>query len=170
MTLTDSTVTDPESLRDRDDVTVHEQTDTVPAEVVSQMADLGDMSSAAITNPDGQVLFRRETETCSWKLPVVAVTSGDDYAAELQSHVRETIGFDLDLTDVVGLWDITVQTEDESQTATRTFVTFAAEPVSGNYDLDEATPTGDPVEEAGWFDELPEDADVIPGTEQALSE
>ena len=36
--------------------------------------------------------------------------------------------------------------------------------------FDAATPTGEPVEEAGWFDDLPEGADAIPGTEQVLSE
>jgi hypothetical protein len=170
MTVTDATATDLESLRNRDDVPVHEQTDTTPADVVEQVAALDDMAGAALTNPAGEVLFRRETETCSWKIPVVSVAPRDDYVDELRSHVRETIGFDLDLTEVVGIWDIRVQTDDGSQTASRTFVTFAAEPVSGEYDLDAATPTGEPVEEAGWFDDLPEGADAIPGTEQVLSE
>lgn len=39
---------------------------------------------------------------------------------------------------------------------------------AGHDDLDAATPTGDPVEEAGWFDELPEGASEVPGTDLFL--
>lgn len=158
-------IIDHESLRDNDDVPFHEPTNVVDAEVVEQVADLPDLAGVGITNHDGDLLFRRLTDTCSWKIPVETVEPEADFATAITDHVRETIGFTVELDAVECVWDIRVQTEDEERTASRAFVTFSASPVSGTYDLEAATPEGDPVEDAGWFDELPDGADEIPGTD-----
>ncbi|SFB83600.1 hypothetical protein SAMN05444422_102300 [Halobiforma haloterrestris] len=161
-------ITDYESLRDRDDVAYQEETDVVDEAVVDQVADLADLAAVGITNPDGDLLCRRLTDTCSWKIPVATVGPDEEFAAAIVDHVRETIGFDVELESIETVLDVDLRTEDGEKTASRGFVTFAGTPASGNYDLEAATPSGDPVEEAGWFDELPEDADEIPGTEQFL--
>lgn len=161
-------VVDYGSLRDRDDVPYHDETDVVDRETVEAVDDLPDLAAAGITNPDGELLLRRLTDSCSWKIPVETVGPGEDFAAAIAAHVEATVGFAVELDAIVGVWDIGVRTDDGEQSAARGFVTFRASPVSDDYDLDAATPGGDPVEEAGWFDALPEDADVIPGTELFL--
>lgn len=161
-------IVDHDALRDHEDIAFHENTDVVDAEIVAQVAELGDLAAAGITNPDGELLFRRATDTCSWKIPVISVAPEDDFAGELRSHVRETIGFTLRLDDIVGVWETDVETEDGEQTASRAFVTFSATPESGNYDLGDATAEGEAVEEADWFSAPPEDADLIPGTDLFL--
>ncbi|WP_306058417.1 NUDIX hydrolase [Natronococcus wangiae] len=158
-------VIDYESLRNRDDIPFHEQTDVVGEEIVEQVADLADLAGAGITNRDGNLLFRRLTDTCSWKIPVETVEPGKDFATAITEHIRETIGFTVELDAIEGIWDIHVRTADGEKTASRGFVIFSASPVSGSYDLAAATPEGDPVENAGWFDELPAGADEIPGTD-----
>ncbi|WP_336326667.1 hypothetical protein [Halovenus sp. HT40] len=161
-------IVDHDSLRDREEIAFHEETDVVDAAVVDQIDELGDLAAAGITNSDGKLLFRRLTDTCSWKIPVATAAPDEDYAAELRDHVEETIGFSLRLDDIVGTWEFTVRTEDDEQTASRAFVAFSAAPVSDSYDLAAATPEDDPVEEAAWFSSPPEDADLIPGTDQFL--
>lgn len=161
-------IADYESLRDRDGVPYHEESDVVDGETVAAVADLPDLAAVGVTNPEGDLLFRRLTDTCSWKIPVATVGPGDDFARSIVGHVAGTIGFTLELESVAGVWDIGVRTEDGEQTASRGFVTFGAAPVSGEYDLDAATPAGEAVEEAGWFDERPAEADEIPGTDLFL--
>lgn len=161
-------VADYESLRDRADVPYHEESDVVDGETVAAIADLPDLAAVGVTNRDGDLLFRRLTDTCSWKIPVATVGPDDDFARSIVEHVEETIGFTLELESVAGVWDIGVRTGDGEQTASRGFVTFGAAPVSGEYDMDAATAAGEFVEEAGWFDERPTDADEIPGTDLFL--
>lgn len=155
---------DLESLRDRDDIPFHEERDIVDEEIVDQVADLADLAGVGITNDEGELLFRRLTGTCSWKIPVAAVRPGEDFATAIREQVRERIGFALELEAVEGVWDVRVETEDGEHTASRAFVTFSASPVSDSYDLAAVTPEGESVEEAGWFEDLPDGADEIPGT------
>lgn len=159
-------IVDHESLQNNTDIPFHEDHDVVEESVVEQVAELGDLAAVGVTNRDGDLLLRRATETCSWKIPVETVDPADDYAAAIRTRVENCIGFSLELDSVVGVWDIRVETDDGTQTASRAFVTFSAVP--GEYDLETATPTGDPVEEAGWFSELPAEASKIPGTDLFL--
>ena len=132
------------------------------------MAAADDMSAVGITNGDGDLLLRRLTDTCAWKLPVATIGPDEDFAAAITDHVHETIGFDLELDGIAGVWDVTVQTEDGSRSASRAFVTFSATPASDTYDLDAVSPAGDPVAEADWFEALPDNSQAIPGTEEFL--
>jgi len=161
-------IVDYESLRDNDDVRYEEERDVVDAQVVDQVADLPDMAGVGITNDDGDLLFRRLTDTCSWKIPVANVDADEDFAAAIREHVRETIGFALELDGVASVWEITVETEDGERSASRAFVVFGGSPASREYDLSGVTPEGEPVEDADWFDDLPDDGDEIPGTELFL--
>jgi hypothetical protein len=160
-----SSVVDHESLRNHDEIPFHEDRDVVEEDLVEKLAEMDDLAAVGVTNPDGDLLCRRMTDTCSWKIPVEAVDAEDDFAEAIVTHVEETIGFSLELDDVAGVWDSQVETEDGTKSASRAFVTFSASPASGDYDLDAATPTGEPVEDADWFAELPENASKIPGTD-----
>jgi hypothetical protein len=161
-------IVDHETLREHDDVPYHDETDVVDTDTVEWMADADDMAAVGVTNGEGDLLLRRLTETCAWKIPVETVDSDDDFAAAITDHVRETIGFDLELDGIAGVWDVTVRTEDGSQSASRAFVTFSATPAAGAYDLDAVSPAGDPVVASDWFGALPENAQTIPGTESFL--
>ncbi|WP_121743733.1 NUDIX hydrolase [Natronorubrum halophilum] len=157
-------IIDHESLRERDDVPFHEETDVVDAEIVEQVAALADLAGVGITNRDGEVLLRRLTDTCSWKIPVAPVGPEEDFATAIAAHISKTIGLAVALDAIEGVWDISVRTDNGTQTASRAFVIFSASAVSGTDDLEAATPEGDAVEAADWFDELPDGADEIPGT------
>jgi hypothetical protein len=161
-------IVDHETLRDTDDIPFHEQTDVVDEDVVEQVASLDDLAGAGITNENGELLFRRLTDTCSWKIPVQSVDPEEDFAQAITDHIQETIGFTVALVAVDGVWDIRVETEDGEKSASRAFVIFSASPVSGNYDLAAVTPEDDPVEEAGWFGEIPPETDRVPGTDLFL--
>ena len=156
-----------EALRERD-CPLRERTDVVDEDTVAEVASLPDLAGAGITNPDGELLLRRLTDTCSWKIPVETVAPEADFAAAITDHVRETIGFAVELDAVEGVWNFRVRTEDEDRTASRGFVIFDASTASGSYDLEATTPSGDPVEDVGWFDELPDGADEVPGTDRFL--
>ena len=161
-------IVDYESLREGSDVPYHEETEVVDAATVEQVAELPDIAGVGITNPDGDLLLRRLTDTCSWKIPVATVAPAEDFATVITDHVAETIGFSLEINGVVGVWDVRLQTAAEDQSARRGFVIFDGSTESGKYDLEAATPDGDSIEEGGWFDRLPEDADLVPGTEPLL--
>lgn len=117
-------ITDTDALRNRDDVSYHENVDTVSEEVVARMTDLPDLASVGTTNDGGQVLFRRLTEDCSWKVPTASVACSEDFAGAICGQVSEAIGLSVDLVSIAGVWNVTVETEDGNQSATRTFVAF----------------------------------------------
>jgi hypothetical protein len=157
---------DSDALRDHDEIPYHETVDTVPEEVVDQMDGLPDLAAVGVTNEAGDVLLRRLTETCSWKLPAASVAPDEDFAAAIRTQILATIGLSVDLTGVAGVWEVTVESEDGDRSASRTFVVFEGRVTDGVYDLDAVTPTGDdPVEDVDWFEELPGDADELPGTD-----
>ncbi len=161
-------IVDHESLRDRDDVPFHEDRNVVDPAVIEQVADLPDLAGVGITNPDGDVLFRRLTATCSWKIPVATVPPEADFAAAITEHVRDTVGFSLELEAIEEVRDVRLTSSDGDRTAERAFVIFEGAPVTDTSDLATLTPEGDAVEEAGWFADLPEEADEIPGTHAFL--
>lgn len=161
-------IVDHGSLRDRDDVPFHEDRTVVEPAVIDQVADLPDLAGVGITNPEGDVLFRRLTDTCSWKIPVATVPPEADFAAAIAEQVRDTIGFSLELEAIEGVWDVRFTSSDGDRTAERAFVIFEGTPATDTYDLTTPTPEGDAVEEAGWFADLPEEADEIPGTHAFL--
>ena len=76
-------IVDHESLRGR--VPFHKETDVVPAETIESLAAAEDMAVIGVTNDAGEVLLRRLTPTCSWKLPVALVDGGEDYTAATAS-------------------------------------------------------------------------------------
>lgn len=159
-------LTDTDRLRGRDGVPFHREEDTVPEAVVDDVADLPDLGSVGVTNDRGELLLRRLTDTCSWKLPTASVGPDEDFVAVAREHVPETLGIRVDLT-LVGVWEIHLTAAAGDRTATRAFVVFEGLPVDGEYDIDTGAAT-EPVEEAGWFAELPEDADELPGTDRFL--
>lgn len=169
-------ITDHESLRGRDDVPFHEVTDVVDRETVEAVAELDDMAPVGVENDDGEVLVVRVTEDCAWKIPSAAVEPGADYAATARRWVAEQAGLDVSLDGIAGVWRFRLRAADGDEDdeddgvaeATRTFVVFGASlPADDRPAPDARTGTiGDgSATAAGWFDELPADAEAVPGTD-----
>lgn len=163
MTASDSAPTtgpiyDAESLRDRDDVTFHEETDTVDAATVDQIEKMDDMAPVGVRNGDGETLVMQVTETCDWKIPSASVGPNEDFAATARKWVETNAGYAVELTAVEGVWHVEVRSADSDRTAERYFVVFGASTV-GTRSSD-----GDAVR-TGWVTDLPADVVGVPGTE-----
>lgn len=158
---------DLDAIRGDDAVPHHVETDTVPEEIVEALASLPDLAALGITNGSGGVLLRRLTETCDWKVPVTDIDEGDDIPSAICTHVEETVGIDVELDGLLGVWEIRVQTEDGVHRAARSFIVFTG--TSHLADLEAATVDDAGVEAAAWFDHLPDDAEVVPGTDRLFA-
>lgn len=156
------------SLRNKDGISYEEQTDEVPEDVVDQVEDLADLAGVGITNPGGEVLFRRLTDTCSWKIPVETVADEADFKSSIISHTEETLGVPIEVGEIKGVFDIQLRTKGGEKNASRGFVIFSGSITTENYDLNDIASGSNTVEEAGWFNEIPSDADHVPGTELFL--
>jgi hypothetical protein len=152
-------ITDPDSLRSEEEIEFHDDTDVVPAETVEQLSEADDMAIVGVENDDGEVLLRRLTDTCSWKVPVTTVSDGEDFAAAIRDHVTETIDA-LELDGLEGVWRIAVESENGEQTASRTFVVF-----NGTLENDDFSVPEDGVTDWDWFDEMPDNGSALPGTD-----
>lgn len=156
------------SLREKDGISYQEQTDEVPEDVVDQVDDLADLAGVGITNPSREVLFRRLTDTCSWKIPVETVSDEADFKSSIISHTEETLGVPIEVGEIKGVFDIQLRTEGGEKNTSRGFVIFSGSITTENYNLDDIASGSNTVEEAGWFSEIPSDADHVPGTELFL--
>lgn len=154
-------LTDPASLRGTG--IFHEETDTAPAEAVDSLADLADVAAVGIEH-DGEVLLRRLTETCAWKLPVATVADGEDYVRAIREQVQGALG-PVEVRTVEGVWRVRVRAADADRTAARTFVVFRGT-LAEHVDPGAIPVPADGVHDAGWFDALPEDAETVPGTDR----
>ncbi|PSQ55028.1 hypothetical protein BRD22_10615 [Halobacteriales archaeon SW_8_68_21] len=152
-------ITDPDSIRGREGIEFHDDSDVVPAEAVERLTDADDMAIVGVENNDGAVLLRRLTDTCSWKLPVITVGDAEEFATAIRDHVTETIDA-LELSGIEGVWRVAVESEDGERTAARAFVVF-----SGTLESDDLSVPEDGVTDAGWFDEIPENGSSLPGTD-----
>ncbi|WP_265111356.1 NUDIX hydrolase [Halosolutus halophilus] len=160
-------IVDPASLRDRDDVPFHEDTDTVDRAALDELAALEDLVVVGVTNERGAALLRKLTPDCAWKLPLVHVEPGDAYDDAARRAVETVVGLDVELDAIEGVWRFEARLEGGERTATRHFVVFSATPANGTDVADLATSdSGEDVPaDVGWFDELPDDAERAPGTE-----
>lgn len=165
-TILDS-LTDPDSLQSQPEIPYHTDTETVDAETFETLSELEDMAIAGVRNDGGEVLFRRLTPDCAWKLPVVTVGDNDDYADGARRAAAE-VGVPVELDAVVGVWRVEARLADGDRTATRTFVVFEATP-TGGADLSAARDREGRPADVGWFDELPDGAQKLPGTDRVLS-
>lgn len=164
-TATVESITDPESLRDRDDVPFYENTNVADEEMLDVLDDLDDVAVVGITNEDGAVLLRKLTEDCSWKPPMIPVASDEEYAATARRTVAENTGLTVELDALEGVWRYEDRLEDGERTATRSFVVFSASPSPDEPDgTVDSIPEENDLAAGEWVDELPADADEPPGT------
>lgn len=164
---TAESITDPESLRGRDDVAIHEDAERVDGETFDLVADLDNMAVVGVTNDDGEVLLMRVTEDCELKVPTASVAPGEDYAEAARQWVRAQTGFAIELDALEAAWHYEARHEDEERVASRYFVVFSASPATDGTDIDDPAIDGledGDAEAIEWFAELPDDAAEAPGT------
>ncbi|MDS0276898.1 NUDIX domain-containing protein [Halomicroarcula sp. S1AR25-4] len=150
---------DAESLRDRDDVTFHEEADTVDAATVDQLEKMDDMAPVGVRNGDGETLVMQVTETCDWKIPSASVGPNEDFAATARQWAETNAGLGVELDGVEAVWHYEAHSADGDRTAERYFVVFAA-----SLQNDQSSGDGD-AEGTEWLTELPADAVAVPGTD-----
>jgi ADP-ribose pyrophosphatase YjhB (NUDIX family) len=155
--------TDPESLRDREDVPFRAETkilDRETFETVSEQSETDDGAAiVGITNDDGEVLLK---DTCTgWLAPGGNVAPGDDWAAVARREVEAWTGVAVDIDGVerVRRIDHRVEGDEPPDRLDDPFylVFFRASLAPG-----EAAPVDSDDEDAPeveWFDEVPEGVD-----------
>ncbi|MBX0293935.1 hypothetical protein [Haloarcula nitratireducens] len=83
--------------------------------------------------------------------------------------VEVNTGLDVELDGAAGVWRYEAPSAGSDRTVTRRFVVFGASPASEDGGGELPTDGGDSVDaaaEVGWFTELPEDAEAVPGTDR----
>lgn len=159
-------ILDPESLREVDGVPREADTDVVDEATFEQIVDLPDLAAVGLTNERDEVLLRKFTPDCSWKLPCQAVESGDDFVAAAEETLADQIAPAATLATVSSYWALEARTEDGARSTTRHFVVFRAAPTPDEQPPSAVAPGGEAVADAGWYAEPPEGATALPGTER----
>jgi len=155
-------MSDPESLRGSDGVRFETDTDVVDAELFEEIVELADLACVGLTNERGEVLLRKLTPDCSWKLPCQGVAPEEDFVAAAEETLAEQVGPDATLEAVTSCWVFTARVEDGERSTTRRFAVFQAVPAAETpSDVD---PGGEAVADAGWFREPPSDEGGLPGS------
>lgn len=166
-----TSIADPHAFRDHD-VPFHTDQDTVPDQVVADVAEMDDLAPTGVTAPDGSVLLMRIEEDCAWKIPSSAVAPGEAYGEAARDWVTENSGLDVTLDGVVGVWRIELTGESSGETAERHFVTFRATPATDDprpqVPTDALPPERRPAD-VGWFETLPDGAEEPPGTDHFIA-
>ena len=156
-------ITDPESLRDREDVAFSreaEYPDRETYESLREQSETGDGAAlVGVTNDDGKVLLK---DTCTgWLAPGGNVAPGEDWAAVARREAESwtDVAVELDSVERVRRIDHRLEEGEPSDVLDDPFyvVFFRASPATG-----ETAPVDSDDEDAPdveWFDEVPEGVD-----------
>jgi len=156
-------ITDPESLRDRDDVRFTEETavlDRETYESVRGQSEVGDGAAlVGITNDDGEVLLK---DTCTgWLPPGGNVAPDGDWAAVARQQAESWTGVavELDAIERVRRIDRRLEGADPSETPALPFhvVYFRASPAAGEAVAGDSAPDGSDDSASGESDDSASD-------------
>lgn len=156
-------LTNPEGLRDRDDVTFttetrrHDDVDHCGVDVAGQ-------AIAGIENDDSELLLLLNDELGVAVLPHASVERGDDWAAVARQGVENQTGISVTLDHIEAVRQVDHVVADAGKPHTTTHrVLFAGRPAGGEiHDCKRAASAGSDDWRAGWFTDLP-DAIEMPG-------
>lgn len=157
-------LTDPESLRDRDDVpfvaetSVHDDADHCSVGIEGRAV-------VGVTDADGRLLLAIHEDASVAMLPHGPVESGDDWTAVGRRAVEEMTGVavEIDEPELVRDFDHFVEGDDERHTTSYNVV-FRASPVAGGSGADDPGVPENDDWDAAWFDEFPEDLSDVGGS------
>jgi len=163
-------LTDPETLRTREDVPFshdtleHEDEEHCSSDVAGRVA-------AGVTDEDGRLLLLCNDDLGIAILPHGSVDPGEDWFAVAREEIEGQTGIEIAIDGVELVRDIDHVVEGEPHTSTYGIV-FEGSPIGG--EIQDCKLSGDAGSDdwrAGWFDGLPEGVEVPdggPGEDLAL--
>lgn len=150
---------DPETLRGRDGVEFTERTVTVdPDEFDEGRDDLAGVAGWAVVgvpSDAGSVLLMDDGDH-GWTLPARSVGAGDDWLARGREAVEGLTGEAVTLEGVARVRRLDYREEGGDGRVTVHHVVMRAAPVTGEPVAAESSVGCEDVEDAGWFEALPE--------------
>ena len=152
-------LTDPESLIDRDGVDFREEASVEHQHHFELYEPIEGMVVVGVTDDEGQVLLMVHSEEPGVVLPYAPVESGEDWVAVARRKIEEAGGFDVEIDGVERVRRKYFSPEGDDERRTMGYdVVVRASPST-----DETFGESTNVDEEGdwsleWFDEIPEDA------------
>lgn len=161
-TSTDPTesLSDPDTLRDRDGVEYLEMTE---ADHFGQDEGVAGVAVVALTNADGALAFASFEDVTI--LPHAVVEAGDDYATVARDAAADLLGIDVDLDSVARVRR--KATPPGGSDGVAHVVVFTASPAGDSVLPDATDVTSCQAESTGWFDRVPEDIQTAEMREDA---
>lgn len=150
-------LTDPESLRDRDDVRYRERTVVHDEEHLELNEPIDGWVMVGVANEEGEFMLTHNACNDVWLLPHARVDPGEDYAAVARREVEAVAGVDAAVrgVDHVRRSEFRLEGDEERRTVAHDVV------VRASIAADEVIPDGHEVDrpyasDLGWFEETPE--------------
>ncbi|AHG05090.1 hypothetical protein HALDL1_02310 [Halobacterium sp. DL1] len=155
MTETLTELTDPESLLNRDDIDVCEESVAVPSEAFEHYAAADGVSVVGVTNDDDAVLLWTDPDH-GWLLPAAPVEPGEDYVVAARGVVERLAGVAVDVTGVERVRRVEYAADEagDDRETTVYYVVFGAR---GGDDPLPVEPPGTDESDADWFAHEPDD-------------
>ncbi|WP_135820896.1 NUDIX domain-containing protein [Halostella litorea] len=120
-------VTDPETLAERSDVAVEEETDSLPPSGLDHWRGKAGLVGVGVTSESGELLLWDGVH--GWTLPYVEVAEGEDFAARAREAVETLTGVTPTIVGVERATRVTYQQADGDDSATVHQFVFRASPV-----------------------------------------
>jgi hypothetical protein len=150
-------LSDPERLRDHDDVSFSDETSVHDRETFDYFASVAGMVAVGVTDGDGHVLLMESAH--GWRLPYGPVAPGEDWLAVAREIATALTGVPTDVDGVERVVRIDHRLDgDEPADAVTHDLVVGTVPVADEPVADD--PTFDPWDDltVEWFDAVPEDA------------
>ena len=152
-------LTDPESLVDRDNVDFREEASVEHQHHFELYEPIEGMVIVGVTDDDGRVLLMVHREEPGAVLPYAPVESGEDWVGVARRKIEEAAGFDVEIdgVELVRRKYFSPEGDDECQTMGYDVIVRATP--STDETFEESTSVGEEGDwSLKWFDEISEDA------------
>lgn len=151
-------LTDPESIADRDGLVVREETRDVDAETLELFEDHDGVAAVGITRTDGAVLLWDGPR--GWTLPFAFVEPGEDWVAAAETVVAELTGVTFDIAGVEELRRVENALGDGNRVVRTHELVFRAATVTDDVAAELAAfEADDDHPDVDWFEAVPADVD-----------
>lgn len=149
-------LTDPGTLRDRDDVDYLTAERTDDEEHFERHDEIAGFAAVAVTNADGDLALARLGD--AWILPHASVDLGEDFVDVAERAADDLLGIDVEIASVVRARRKHCTLEDGDRETVIHDVIFEASPANGTGLPDASTVQSCQAEATDWFDHVPEKA------------
>lgn len=156
-------LTDPETLRDRDGV---EYLGVTEDDHIGQDSDISGVAVVGLTNDDGALAFATFEEVTI--LPHAVVEPDEDYVDVAHGAADELLGIDVDLDDVVRVRRKDSPSSGNDDEDVAHVVVFTASPAGDGVLPDAEDVTSCQARATGWFERVPDDLQTEEMREDAL--